>query len=263
VTDWRPFLELGIEAARRAGTEIGAGVQRPIDVRSKGVRDLLTDVDLAAERAIVQAIRNNYPDHDVLTEETPPGQRTSRYCWVIDPLDGTGNFSRRLPLFSTSIALTVDDVPVVGVVYDPLRDQLFAAQAGGGATLNGQPLHVTENAAWIQCVVGMDWTRDAQTRAGAVRIIADLTPVVGSLRILGSAALGICYVGAGILDAYWHLGLSPWDVAAGAVVVREAGGQVTDASGSAWRPSAGPCLASNGRLHKEFCEYVSRGLGFG
>ena len=258
MSDLAGFVEFAKRTALAAGDVIREGAQRSIEVHSKGLRDLLTDVDLVAERIIVQAIAEQHPDHDVLTEETLPGRRSSRYCWVIDPLDGTGNFSRRLPFFSTSIALTIDDQPVVGAVYDPMRDQLFTASLGGGATLNGQPLEVTDNTDLIQCVIGLDWTRAPVTRAATVRGIANLTPVVGSLRICGSAALGICYVGAGILDAYWHMELSAWDVAAGAVVVREAGGLVTDLDGEPWTVGPGPCVVSNGLLHGTLCSHLDR-----
>jgi myo-inositol-1(or 4)-monophosphatase len=252
------FLELAIQAAYAAGRVIRESAQRPIDVHSKGPRDLLTDVDLAAERTILNAIRDRYPDHDVLTEESPPQERRSRYCWVVDPLDGTGNFTHRYPCFSTAIALTQYDEPIVGVVYDPIREHTFAAALGGGATLNGQPLHVSEVDALLDAFIGMDWTRDVQSRALNVRIIAQLTPQCNVLRICGSAALAICYVGAGWWDAYWHVGLQPWDAAAGALIVREAGGQVTDVSGQRWKLHTAPFLASNGRVHQQVCAQISK-----
>ena len=257
MSDYNAFLEFAVWLARAAGRVVRQGAQRPIQVRSKGLRDLLTDVDLAAERTIVEAIHSRYPGHDILTEETPPGARTSRYCWIVDPLDGTGNFSRRYPCFSTSIALAEDDEPVAGVVYDPMRDHLFSAALGGGAALNGERLSVSRVDAMLDALIGMDWTRDAQTRAQNVQVIARLVPHCGTLRICGSAALGICYVGAGWWDAYWHLSLQPWDAAASALIVREAGGQVTGTAGERWTPGTHPCLASNGRLHRPFCEFVS------
>jgi myo-inositol-1(or 4)-monophosphatase len=259
VIDYDPFRQFAIEVARAAGKVIREGAQRPIDVHSKGLRNLLTNIDLAAERTIVDAIHERYPDHDILTEETPPDQRSSRYRWVIDPLDGTGNFSRRFPCFSTSVALTLDDRSIAGAVYDPLLDQAFSASLGGGATLNGARLQATENTELIQTLIGMDWTRDAKTRAQNACIIAELVPVCGTLRICGSAALAICYVAAGFWDAYWHLCLSPWDAAAGALIVREAGGAVTDLAGHDWQLCEGPCLASNGRLHHQFLGHVNRG----
>jgi myo-inositol-1(or 4)-monophosphatase len=259
VTDFHEYLDFAAQVAREAGRVIREGAQRPVDVYSKGLRDLLTDVDLAAERTIVDAIHAEYPDHDVLTEESAPDVRASRYQWVIDPLDGTGNFSRGYPCFSTSIALTLDDESIAGVVYDPLRDHLFAAARGGGATLNGQPIHVSAVERMLDTLVGMDWTRDEEKRARIVRILAALMPRCGTLRVCGSAALGVCYVGAGWWDAYWHLGLCSWDAAAGALIVREAGGRVTDLTGERWMPRAGPCVASNGHLHEDLIVLLNRG----
>ena len=250
-------LQFAVQVARDAGRLIRDGVRRPFDVRSKGPRDLLTDVDLAAERLIVEAIRGRYADHDILTEETLPGERRSRYQWIIDPLDGTGNFSRRYPCFSTSIALVQDDEPVVGAVYEPMLDNMFGAALGSGATLGTKPLNVSQVDDLMDSLIGMDWTREANTRAENARIIARLTPLCGSLRICGSAAAAMCYVAAGWWDAYWHLGLCSWDAAAGALIVREAGGVVTDESGRRWQPRAGGCLATNGRIHELFRAQVS------
>jgi myo-inositol-1(or 4)-monophosphatase len=259
VPESETYLHFAIDTARAAGQVIYEGAHRPIEVTSKGLRNLLTDVDLAAERTIVEAIRMRYPEHDILTEETPPEARSSRYQWVIDPLDGTGNFSRRVPCFCTSIALAVDDQPVVGVVYDPMVDRLYAARNGGGATLNGVPMSVTQTTEMVQTVIGMDWTRSSVTRRQNACVIAELVPVCGTVRISGSAALGICNVGAGSWDAYWHLELSAWDVAAGAVIVREAGGQVTDLQDRPWTVGEGPVLVSNGVLHDTFRGYVNQG----
>jgi myo-inositol-1(or 4)-monophosphatase len=251
------FLDTALCAARAAGRAIREGAQRPIDVRSKGLRDLLTDVDLAAERAILDVIRSRHPDHDVLAEESSPGERTSSYRWVIDPLDGTANFAHRYPCFCTSIALTLDDEPIAGVVYDPIREHLFSAVLGRGATVNGVPLRVSQTDNLIEAFIGMDWTRDAASRAHNAQVIVQLMPHCSVLRICGSAALGICYVGAGWWDAYWHLGPQPWDTAAGTLIVREAGGQVTDLRGDIWRLGTGPYLASNGRLHRQICTQIA------
>jgi len=258
LADYKAYLDLALEAASAAGRVIREGAQSPFDVQSKGLRNLLTDVDLAAERAILDLLNREVPDHDVLTEESPPRDRRSPYCWVIDPLDGTGNFAHRYPCFSTSIALTRDDEPIVGVVYDPIREHTFSATLGRGATLNGEPVHVSGTENMLEAFVGMDWTRDAPSREKNVRITAQLMPHINVLRVCGSAALSICYVGAGWWDAYWHVGLQPWDAAAGALVVREAGGQATDLSGRRWQLHAAPFLASNGRLHTPLCAEIGQ-----
>lgn len=255
------FIELAIRAAHAAGQVIRDGMQRPLTVKQKtDPRDLLTDVDLAADRIIVNTIMDQYPDHDILSEERAAGRRKSRYCWVIDPLDGTGNFVRRYPHFSTSIALTLDDEPIAGAIYDPMRDHLFAASLGGGATWNGQSLHVSPTVQWVNALVGMDWIPISHIRAQTVQVIDQLIQHCHSTRTCGSAALGLCYVAAGWWDVYFHLHLNSWDVAAGALIVREAGGQVTDADGKHWQLSTGQCLASNSCLHDEFCAYVRAGI---
>jgi len=255
----RAFHRFAIELAREAGSVIREAAGQAVDVYSKGLRDTLTSVDLAAERTIVEAIRDRYPEHDILTEETPASERRSRYQWVIDPLDGTGNFSRGYPCFSTSVALTYDDEPVAGAVYDAMRDHLFAACQGGGATLNGQALQVGSIETMLDTMIGMDWPRDPAGRERALQALERLMPACGSLRVCGSAALGICYVGAGWWDGYWHLTLEAWDAAAASLIVREAGGQVSDLTGREWRPQAGPLLASSGRLHPELLAYIGGG----
>jgi myo-inositol-1(or 4)-monophosphatase len=254
LSDYEAYLDLAQKAAFAAGRIIREGAARPIDVQSKGLRNLLTDVDLAAERAILDILAREVPDHDVLTEESPPEARRSRYCWVIDPLDGTGNFAHGYPCFSTSIAFTQDEEPIVGVVYDPIREHFFAAVLGQGATLNGEPLHVSGTENLLEAFVGTDWTRDAASRERNVQMTAQLMPHINVLRVCGSAALSICYVGAGWWDAYWHVGLQPWDAAAGALIVRETGGQATDLLGQRWQLHSAPFLASNGKLHKEILE---------
>ena len=255
----KAFHLFAIELAQAAGSVIREAAGQAVDVYSKGLRDTLTSVDLAAESAIVEAISDRYPEHDILTEETPASERRSRYRWVIDPLDGTGNFSRGYPCFSTSVALTYDDEPVAGAVYDAVRDHLFAACLGGGATLNGQALRVSPVETMLDTMIGMDWPRDPAGREQALQALDRLMPACGSLRICGSAALGICYVGAGWWDGYWHLTLEAWDAAAASLIVREAGGRVTDLTGREWRPQAGPLLASSGRLHRQLLDYIGEG----
>lgn len=251
------YLDVALEAALAAGEAICAGLKRPVAVQSKGLRNYVTDVDLEAERAILAVLGRRCPDHDVLTEESPPEARASRYRWVIDPIDGTLNFSRAYPCFSVSVALALDDEPVVGVIYDPLREQVFAAEAGQGATLNGKTLRASATATMIEAVIGMDWTRDAASRARNATLIGQLAQSCNVIRSCGSAALALCYVAAGWWDAYWHLNIQPWDVAAGALIVREAGGQVTDLAGRRWELDTAPVLASNGRLHERLCGEIA------
>jgi len=251
------YLDVALEAARAAGQVILAARQRSVNVQSKGLRNYVTDVDLKAERAILDLLGRRCPEHDVLSEESLPDARSSRYRWVIDPIDGTLNFSRGHPCFSVSVALTLDDEPIVGVVYDPMREQVFAAEAGQGATLDGEPLHTSATTDMIEAVIGMDWTRDADSRARNAAMIGHLAQKCNVVRSSGSAALALGYIAAGWWDAYWHLGLQPWDAAAGALIVREAGGQVTDLAGRRWELESPSLLASNGRLHALLCDEIA------
>jgi myo-inositol-1(or 4)-monophosphatase len=226
-------------------------------VQSKGLRNYVTDVDLEAEQAILDVLGRRCPEHDVLTEESPPEARRSRYRWVIDPIDGTLNYARGYPCFSVSVALTLDGASIVGVVYDPLREQVFAAQAGQGATLNGAALQTSRTGDLIEALIGMDWTRDAISRARNAALIGHLAQGCNVIRSCGSAALALSYVAAGWWDAYWHLHIQPWDVAAGALIVREAGGRVTDLAGRRWGLDTAPVLASNGLLHPRLCDEIA------
>jgi len=244
------MLDTAIEAARAAGQIIVEKYRQPIAVHTKGFRDLVTEVDIAAQQAIVDLIAARFPSHAILAEEDPGKLDDEReYTWVVDPLDGTTNYAFRLPIFSVSIGLAHRGEPVLGVVYDPMRDHLFCAQAGQGAFLNGTPLRVAEREELIGTLVAFDWARDPRIREAVLRILNHVAPQVGTVRALGSAALGPCYVAAGWLDAYFHARLSPWDAAAGAVIVREAGGQATDFAGQPWSLTSPRFLAASSALH--------------
>jgi myo-inositol-1(or 4)-monophosphatase len=244
-------MTVAVEAARAAGREIAARLDRERDVRVKGLRDLVTDADLAAQEILVAAIRAHFPSHTILSEEAPASGAPSGTTWVLDPLDGTSNYAHRFPCFSVSIGVMNDDGPLAGVVYDPLRDHLFTAERGGGADLNGRPLHVSGITEPIDAIVGLDFARDPEARRGLMGRLSALAPHVHTFRSIGSAALGLCYVAAGWLDAYFHVSLAPWDSAAGVLIVREAGGVVTELAGGPWGVGQARCLAANSRLHAE------------
>lgn len=245
------MLETAIEAARQAGQILREEFGRSHEIRSKGLRDIVTETDLAAQAKAIETIRSRYPDHDVWAEEagqTPAG--ASDYCWIVDPLDGTTNYSRGLPCFSVSIALSYRGEVVLGVVYDPLRAQLFQAESGQGAYLNEVRIHVSTAERLIDAVVGLDWARQQALRCQVAQWVAEIAPEIRTLRTTGSAALGLCSVAAGWTDAYFHLSLKPWDVAAASVIIQEAGGAISDLAGLPWHPKPGGCLASNGLIHR-------------
>ena len=245
------MLETAIEAARQVGQILLKEFRKPQEITIKGLRDIVTQADLAAQAQAIEVIRARYPDHDIWAEEvgqTPDG--ASDYCWIVDPLDGTTNYSRGFPCFAVSIALSHRGEVILGVVYDPLRDQLFRAQPGQGARLNDVQIHVGAAEKLIDAVIGLDWAREQKLRCRMARLVTEVAPTVGTLRNTGSAALGLCSVAAGWTDAYFHLSLKPWDVAAASVIIQEAGGIFSDLAGLPWHPKSGGCLASNGLIHQ-------------
>jgi myo-inositol-1(or 4)-monophosphatase len=245
------LLETAIEAAHRAGQVLLEEFRKPQEISFKGLRDIVTETDLAAQAKAIEIIRSRYPDHDIWAEEvsqTPDG--ASNYCWIIDPLDGTTNYSRGFPCFSVSIALSHREKVILGVVYDPLRGQLFRAQRGQGAYLNDDRIQVSAAESLMDAVIGLDWAHEQELRCQVALLVSEVAPKVRTLRSTGSAAVALCSVAAGWTDAYFHLSLKPWDVAAGSVIIQEAGGAVSDLAGLPWRPNSGGCLASNGLIHQ-------------
>ena len=252
--------------ARGAGEIMLRHFAAPIPTTSKTSRiDIVTAADTEVERYLVGELSRRFPDHHIVGEEGG-GQGAPRegatFQWFVDPIDGTVNFASKLPHFCMSIALaTADREPLLGVVYDPTRDELFTAVRGGGAWLNGRPIHVTQTAELVDAVITSGFPYDKHTNPdnNLREWGAFLTRIRGERR-LGSAALDLCYVAAGRLDGYWEKDLKPYDVMAGLLLVREAGGVVTDyaADAAPQRRERGRYLASNGRLHAEMAEVLRR-----
>jgi myo-inositol-1(or 4)-monophosphatase len=253
------LLETAIQAARQVGQILLERFGKSQEIRIKGLRDIVTEADLAAQAKAVEVIRSRYPAHDIWAEEvgqTPDG--ASDYCWIVDPLDGTTNYSRGFPCFSVSIGLSYRGEVILGAVYDPLRDQLFRAQRGQGAYLNDERIHVGSAERLIDAVVGLDWAHPQEVRFQVAQLVATVAPEVMTLRSTGSAALSLCSVAAGWTDAYFNLSLEPWDVAAASVIIREAGGIVSDLAGLPWHPNPGGCLASNSLIHQAILTLLTR-----
>ena len=247
------FLATATEIVLQAGAIQLARRESGFHVNKKGTIDLVTEVDLECERLCRAILAERFPDHDILAEEGSRDARqpsASKYRWVFDPLDGTTNYAHGLPIFCSSLALEIDGRTEVGAVYDPTRAELFTAERGAGAFLNGQRLHVSAAAEVIDAllVTGFPYDVHKQT-ADLVTMFAAFLGRARAVRRLGSAALDLCYVGAGRFDGYWEQHLWPWDVAAGALVVTEAGGAVTGMDGSAFDQAAAHLVASNGRVH--------------
>jgi myo-inositol-1(or 4)-monophosphatase len=246
------FLATAVEAVVRAGeiqmARFGSGVR----VDKKGSIDLVTEVDLEVERMFRAMIAERFPDHAVLAEEMGQSGEGRRHRWVFDPLDGTTNYAHGLPIFCASLALEIDGASEVGAVYDPNRRELFTAERGVGAWLNGQPLQVSATATVIESllVTGFPYTVH-QSPEPLLRMFGAFLSRARAVRRLGSAAIDLCWVAAGRMDAFWEQSLQPWDTAAGALIVQEAGGRVTGLDGGPWVPAAGHILASNGHIHDE------------
>lgn len=241
-------MDVGIEAALAAGAEILKRLPEDRDIRAKGFRDLVTDADVAAQDQLVAVLRARCPHHGICSEEglQAGGEET---VWVLDPLDGTTNYAHRYPAFAVAIGVVQGGEPVIGVVFDPVRQQLFAAERGAGARVNGESLHVSPTQATIDALVALDFAREPAARAAQMAAMVRLSPHISTFRSCGSAALSLCYVAAGWLDAYFHCALCPWDVAGPAVILAEAGGQLTDLDGAPWNYQLPGCLASNQALH--------------
>jgi len=254
-----PFLHTAIGAAREAARIQLAHLDGDldVDVKSSAV-DIVTQVDRLCETRIREVLLGAYPDHVVLGEEQGQEGR-GRFRWIVDPLDGTVNYAHGFPFFCVSIALEIDGRVEVGVVYDGLNDELFSAVAGGGATLNGRPLHVSEETAPKRALLATGFAYVDDTIHRNLEVFARMMTKVQSIRRPGAAALDLCSVAAGRLDGFWEIGLNAWDVAAGNLLVQEAGGTVTAADGSPYHLGEPTLVASNGHLHGKLLTLLDLG----
>lgn len=246
-------LDAALAAARAAGEVLlGGWRQAAVAIERKGAIDLVTEYDRRAEAVIVSALRGAFPGHGLLAEEGAALDPEAECRWIVDPLDGTTNFSRRYPLFAVSIALERQGELVLGVVLNPATDECFVAERGGGARLNGRPIRVSRVGDLASAVVASGFPYDVwQATDDNLREWGAVAKRALSVRCDGSAALDLCAVGCGRIDAYWEPGLSPWDVAAGALIVREAGGWVTDYRGGEDSILGGQILAAPPALHAQ------------
>jgi myo-inositol-1(or 4)-monophosphatase len=257
--DRRRVREVGVGAARAAGELLRERINSIHEVRHKGIVDLVTDVDVASEHLVSAAILEAFPTHTILGEEGGShGGDDTRYRWLVDPLDGTTNYTHGLPLFCVSIGFEVEGKLELGVVYAPCQEELYLAQAGQGATLNDQPLHVSDVDELRQAMLatGFPYDRNAAL-ARALRSFEMLSFRSQAVRRVGSAALDLCFVASGRFDAYWEHVVRPWDMGAGALIVLEAGGQLSATDGSAFSVDGGQVLASNRLVHAAMLEALA------
>jgi myo-inositol-1(or 4)-monophosphatase len=254
------YLATAIDAALAAGRVHRSFFRQNPDVQKKGPIDLVTAADLAAERQFRELIARRFPSHEVLGEEGPAGdaaRATGRCRWIIDPLDGTTNFAHGLAIFCVSIALEVDGRVEIGVVFDPMADELYTAERGLGARLNGQPLAVSRESTLEDSLLCTGFPYSVRDDPGhQVDVFRAFLGRARAVRRLGSAALDLCYVAAGRFEAFWELNLHPWDMAAAALIVTEAGGRVSRYDASPLDLFGGQLVASNGHVHNEILDVI-------
>jgi len=256
------LLETAVHAARQAGKILSHYAHTGFRVENKSAIDLVTEADHAAEQCVIDVILASFPDHGFLAEERGrTGQSQSPYVWIIDPLDGTTNFAHGLPTYCVSIGLEYKREGVLGVVYDPARDELFSATRGGGARKNDQPICVSQTTQLDQALLVTGFAYNIrETQNNNLDHFARFALLVQGLRRTGSAALDLCYVAAGRFDGFWEVKLNPWDMAAGALILREAGGKVTNFCGQSHSLYEQELVASNGYLHDSMISVIQKSL---
>ena len=251
------YLDAAIQAARAAGKILKENLHGKRDISYKGTINMVTEMDHLSEKIIVSSLLGTFPGHGILAEEGSAVESNSGFLWVIDPLDGTTNYAHGYPAYSVSIGLEREGHAVLGVVYDPMREELFTAIKDAGAFLNGMPISVSGNDALIRSLLATGFPYDRTTsRENNLDLFSALIMAAQEVRRSGSASLDLCAVAAGRLDGYWELKLHPWDVAAGSLIVREAGGIVSDFTGLRFSIHDNEIIASNGAIHEQMLEII-------
>jgi myo-inositol-1(or 4)-monophosphatase len=245
-----------LSAARRAGEVLRAGFGTEHAITYKGEVDFVTEVDTEAERVIREELLGTFPTHGMLAEEGGElaGEEDAR--WIVDPLDGTTNYAHGLSIFCVSIALERAGEVVLGVVHDPMGEETFVAEQGRGSTLNGEPIRVSSTDELLRALIATGFPYDRAELPEALELFGRLAASTRGMRRLGSAALDLCYVAAGRLDGYYERGIWPWDLAAGSVIVEEAGGKLTNYRGDVLDLAGREIMASNGRLHSAMMRLI-------
>jgi myo-inositol-1(or 4)-monophosphatase len=243
-------LSPATQIAREAGALLMEYFQRRVTIEYKGEADLVTIADRQTETLIRQRLHEHWPSHDILGEEGGLQDTGSDYRWYVDPLDGTTNFAHGFPVFCVSMALEYKGGRIAGVIYDPTRDELFAAEQGSGAYLNGQRIHVSKTANLAECLVATGFPSHKRHKNPNIFFYHQITLRTHGVRRAGSAALDLCYVACGRFDGFWEFNLNPWDTAAGVLMVEEAGGRISNFRGGPFELTSHETLASNGLVHQ-------------
>lgn len=259
-----PMLNIATQAALQASKVILKFVDQidKVEVAEKNQNDLVTQVDQLSEATIIEHIKKAYPNHTILAEESGrQGAENSDYCWIIDPLDGTKNFVHGVPHFAISIALSYKDKLEIGVVYDPIRQELFTATRGQGAYLNSRRIRVSQTKKLDQALIGTGFPfRDKHHLGPYLNTFQTIFPKASGIRRAGAAALDLAYVAAGRLDGFWESCLKPWDMAAGVLMIKEAGGIVSDYHGEGHYLEHGNIVAGNPKTHKELAGLIQQSI---
>ncbi len=259
--DTEKYLEEARFIARKAGKMLKENIDTSADVQFKGVVDLVTDFDNRAQRMIFEYLSDRFPDHDFLGEEDLKQEKGREFRWIIDPLDGTTNYAHGFPIFCVSIALEREGDVLMGVVYDPMRDEMFSAVKDEGARIDGKAIRVSTVDDLNKSLVATGFPYDIrESEVNNIDHFNHFLVRVQAIRRCGSAAMDLCYIACGRFDGFWELKLHPWDVAAGALVVQEAGGKVTDFKNHEFSVFGSEILATNGLIHDQMVEVLSLDL---
>jgi myo-inositol-1(or 4)-monophosphatase len=258
-THGKSALTISRYAAQEAGKILRKYHGKPVEMRVKGKRNLVTEADLLSESKILEIIKSEFPSHGILSEEAGSSNEGAEYTWIIDPLDGTNNFYFGIPLFCVNIALARRGDVVMGLTYDPLRNETFYSVKGKGAHLNGKKIKVSAIKTLDKASIGVDLGYNAGRSKDLLDIAVRLFPQIHCLRLTGSSALGLAYVACGRYSLYFHKFLFPWDVASGLLMIRESGGEVTGYDGEQAGIDDEAIVASNPVLRVEFLDWLNRG----
>jgi myo-inositol-1(or 4)-monophosphatase len=252
------FLETAADIAREAGALVASYGERKVGFELKGAFDLVTVADRASEKLIVERLHSHFPSHAIVAEEGGGREGASEYVWYVDPLDGTTNFAHGFPMFNVTLALERSGELIAGVIFDPLRNEMFAAELGNGAYLNDRPIRVSKTARIEESLVATGFPSRKRHQSVNVHFYYQLAMLSHGVRRAGSAALDLAYVACGRLEAFWEFGLNPWDMAAGVLLIREAGGTVSDMHGAAMNLRGAHVLADNTGVHQEMLDLFAR-----
>jgi myo-inositol-1(or 4)-monophosphatase len=248
------YLNAAVEIARESGALLAKLFTQPMEITYKRRSDLVTVADRRSEALIVERLQRHFPEHGIVAEEGGGHSAPSEYCWYVDPLDGTTNFAHGFPMFCVTLGLARRGEVIAGVVYDPTRDDLYTAERGGGAYLNGRRLQVSRTEKLSECLVATGFPPFATNHDLNIKFYFRFTELSHGIRRCGSAALDLCSVAAGRFDGFWELKLNPWDKAAGSLLVTEAGGRMSDIQGRPFDLLGDDVFASNGLIHDQMLE---------